>query len=174
MLMRSWGDIMSSFGAQMRKRVKELQVLGDKLPKVISDCMEGAVVEAIKTATQSTPPNAGDLAGTNTRSGQMAQHWEDDSISKPKHTGNTYSCELNNNMKYASYVDKGHHMDKHFVPGLIVNGNMLERVDKDVGGIVVGTKTTYVKGLYITDKAIGKYRSTLRRNLDREAKKILE
>lgn len=158
----------------MRKRVKELQVLGDKLPEVISDCMEGAMVEAIKTATQSTPPNTGDLAGTNTRSGQMAQHWQTDSIIRPDHTGNTYNCELANNMKYASYVDKGHRMDKHFVPGLIVNGNMLEKVDPDVGGIVVGTKTKYVKGLYIVDKAIGKYRSTLRKNLDGEVKKTFE
>lgn len=156
----------------MRKRVKELQVLGEKLPEVISDCMEGAMVEAIKTATQSTPPNTGDLAGTNTRSGQMAQHWQTDSIIRPDHTGNTYNCELANNMKYASYVDKGHRMDKHFVPGLIVNGNMLEKVDPEVGGIVVGTKTKYVKGLYMKEKAVGKFRSTLRKNLDREVRKL--
>lgn len=156
----------------MRKRVKELQVLGDKLPDVLSDCVEGAMVEAIKTATQNTPPNTGNLAGTSTRSGQMAEHWQTDSLAKPKHEGNSFTSELNNNMQYASYVNDGHRMDKHYVPGLIPNGNMLEKVDPEVGGIVVGTKTKYVKGLYMKEKAVGKFRSTLRKNLDREVRKL--
>lgn len=163
---------MSSFGSQIRKRVKELQALGDKLPQVLSDCVESAAVEAVKAAQQATPPNTGDIAGTNTRSGQMAQHWVTDSNTKPAHAGKKYTAELNNNMQYASYVNDGHRMDKHYVPGLIPNGEMLERVDSDVGGIVVGTKTQYVEGMYMKEKGIGKWRTTLRKNLDREVKKL--
>lgn len=156
----------------MRKRVKELQVLGDKLPEVISDCMEGAMVEAIKTATQSTPPNTGDLAGTNTRSGQMAQHWQTDSIIRPKHTGNTYNCELNNNMQYASYVNDGHNVNEHFTSHVAIEGGVLVGKPDGDGGLIVGTKTKYVKGLYMKEKAVGKFRSTLRKNLDREVRKL--
>lgn len=163
---------MSSFGSQIRKRVKELQVLGDKLPDILSDCVEDAAKKAVEAATQATPPNTGDIAGTNTRSGQMAQHWVTDSKTKPAHTGKKYTAELNNNMQYASYVNDGHRMDKHFVPGLIPNGEMLERVDSDVGGIVVGTKTKYVEGMYMKEKGIGKWRTTLRKNLEREVRKL--
>lgn len=163
---------MSSFGSQIRKRVKELHVLGDKLPQVLSDCVESAATEAVKAAVQNTPPNTGNIAGTNTRSGQMAQHWVTDSVTHPTHTGHTFTSELNNNMQYASYVNDGHRVDKHYVPGLIKNGNLLEKVDPDVGGIVVGTKTKYVEGMYMKEKAIGKWRTTLRKNLEREVKKL--
>jgi hypothetical protein len=65
-------------------------------------------------------------------------------------------------------------MDKHFVPGLIINGGMLERAaDGDDGGIMVGTKTSYVKGLYITNKARKEYRAAVNEILDREVKKVL-
>lgn len=163
---------MSSFGSQIRKRVKELHALGDKLPQTLSDCVEHAATAAVKAAVQATPPNVNGLKGTNTRSGQLAQHWVNDSKTKPSHVGATYKAELNNNMQYASYVNDGHRMDKHFVPGLIINGGMLERVDEDVGGIVVGTKTKFVKGLYMKEKGIGKWRSTLRKDLEREVRKL--
>lgn len=164
---------MSSFGSQIRKRVKELQVLGDKLPDILSDCVEDAAKKAVEAATQATPPNTGDIAGTNTRSGQLAQHWVTDSVTIPMFgkTGQ-FKTILANNMQYASYVNDGHRMDKHFVPGLIPNGDMLERVDPDVGGIVVGTKTTYVEGLYMKERGIGKWRTTLRKNLEREVRKL--
>ena len=154
---------MSSFGSQIRKRVKELQVLGDKLPDILSDCVEDAAKKAIEAATQATPPNTGDIAGTNTRSGQLAQHWVTDSVTIPMFgkTGQ-YKTILANNMQYASYVNDGHRMDKH----------LLERVDPDVGGIVVGTKTTYVEGLYMKERGIGKWRTTLRKNLEREVRKL--
>ncbi len=147
-------------------------MLGDKLPQVLSDCVESAATEAVKAAVQNTPPNTGNIAGTNTRSGQMAQHWVTDSVTHPTHTGHTFTSELNNNMQYASYVNDGHRVDKHYVPGLIKNGNLLEKVDPDVGGIVVGTKTKYVEGMYMKEKAIGKWRTTLRKNLEREVKKL--
>jgi hypothetical protein len=77
-------------------------------------------------------------------------------------------------MEYASYVNDGHRVDKHFVPGLIVNGGLLERVDEDVGGIVVGTKTQYVKGLYMKEKAIGKYRTVVRTMLTQKVRELLK
>ena len=81
---------------------------------------------------------------------------------------------LANNKQYASYVNDGHRVDKHYVPGLINNGGLLERVDPDVGGIMVGTKTTYVPGLYMKEKAIGKYRSVVRKELDRRVRERMK
>ena len=50
---------------------------------------------------------------------------------------------------------------------LIINGNMLEKVSPEKGGITVGTKTKYVKGRYMRKAAVGKFRRVVRIELDR-------
>lgn len=161
---------MSSFGSQMRKRLEELRKAGADVPKIMREVAEGATIEAVRVATENTPPNGSPLAGTNTRSGEMAQHWTVDSRTVPVMTGNSAETVLANNMQYASYVNDGHRMDRHYVPGLIKNGSMLEKVDPSVGGIMVGTKTMYVQGLHMKEKAIGKYRTTVRKELDKRVR----
>ena len=161
---------MSSFGSQIRKRMEELRTAGADVPKIMGEVAEGATIEAVRVATENTPPNGSPLAGTNTRSGEMAQHWSTDSQTIPEMTGSSAKTTLANNMQYASYVNDGHRMDRHYVPGLIKNGSMLEKVDPSVGGIMVGTKTTYVQGLHMKEKAIGKYRTTVRKELDKRVR----
>lgn len=166
---------MLSFGSQIRKRLEQLRRAGESIPDIMYDVAEGATIEAVRVAVENTPPNGGaSIAGTNTRSGQMAQHWELDSQTAPVYSGGSMRTILANNMQYASYVNDGHRMDKHYVPGLIANGNLLERVDPEVGGIIVGTKTSYVPGLYMKEKAIGKYRSTVRKELDKRVKEAFK
>ena len=161
---------MSSFGAQCRKRLEELRRAKQDIPKIIDEVAEAATIEAVRTARDHTPPNGGaPLAGTNMRTGAMAAAWEKDSITTPTH-GRTV---LINNQEYASYVNDGHRVDQHYVPGLYPNGGLLERVDPNVGGIVVGTVTQYVKGLYMKEKAIGKYRTTVYRMLSQNAREVL-
>lgn len=155
---------MSGFGAQMRKRLEELRRAGADVPRIIEEVAEGATIEAVRAATENTPPNTGNIAGTNTRSGQMAQHWSTDSKTTPVN-GRT---QLANNMQYASYVNDGHVMDKHFVPGLMVDGGLLQKAPAGINtGLVVGTKTKYVPGLYMKEKAIGKYRSVVKKELSK-------
>ena len=168
---------MSSFGSQIRKRLEELRKAGESIPDIMYEVAEGATIEAVRVATENTPPNGSSIAGTNTRSGQMAQHWALDSQTQPRGLmlGRASAVTtLANNMQYASYVNDGHRMDKHFVPGLIENGGLLERVDPDVGGIMVGTKTTYVPGKYMKEKAIGKYRSVVRKELDKRVREAFK
>ena len=166
---------MSSFGSQMRKRLAELNKAGKDVPKIMMEVAEGATIEAVRVAAENTPPNGGAaIAGTNTRSGQLAQHWELDSQTKPIYSGGSVRTVLANDKQYASYVNDGHRVDKHYVPGLIANGNLLERVDPDVGGIMVGTKITYVKGLYMKQKAIGKYRDVVRKELDKRVREAFK
>lgn len=166
---------MSSFGSQMRKRLAELNKAGKDVPKIMMEVAEGATIEAVRVAAENTPPNGGAaIAGTNMRSGQMAQHWELDSQTKPIYSGGSVRTVLANDKQYASYVNDGHRVDKHYVPGLIANGNLLERVDPDVGGIMVGTKTTYVEGLYMKQKAIGKYRDVVRNELDKRVREAFK
>lgn len=166
---------MSSFGSQMRKRLDELRKAGQNVPKIMVEVAEGATIEAVRVATENTPPNGGAaISGTNTRSGDMAQHWATDSQTSPVVNGGTVRTFLANNMQYASYVNDGHRMDKHFVPGLIVDGGLLQEEPDGTGGITVGTKTTYVKGLYMKEKAIGRYRTVVRTELDKRVREAFQ
>ncbi len=166
---------MSSFGSQMRKRLEELRRAGENVPRIMMEVAEGATVEAVRVAVENTPPNGGvKIAGTNTRSGQMAQHWETDSRTTPVYTGGAVRTELGNNMMYASYVNDGHRMDRHFVPGLVINetSGLLEKSPDGSGGILVGTKTSYVRGRYMRQKASGKYRTVVRAELGRRVREV--
>lgn len=157
----------------MRKRIRELHQAGQNVPKILEEVAEGATIEAVRVATEHTPPNGGAaIAGTNTRSGDMAQHWTLDSITEPMGGGPAFTTVLANNMQYASYVNDGHRMDKHFVPGLVINGNLLEQDPDGEGGIMVGTKTSYVEGKYMKEKAIGRYRSVVRTELEKRVKEV--
>ena len=67
-------------------------------------------------------------------------------------------------------------MDRHFVPGLVINeeSGLLEFNPDGKGGIVVGTKTSYVEGLFMTEKAIKKWRETLDVEIDKLVRRLEE
>ena len=66
-------------------------------------------------------------------------------------------------------------MDRHFVPGLVINeaSGILEYNPNKKGGIVVGTRTKYVRGLHIVDKAKEQYEKTLKAELE-ELREMIE
>ena len=110
----------------------------------------------------------------------MKQHWATDSKTEPMggalSGGNTYVAILANEKEYASYVNDGHRMDRHFVPGLYVNpsSGLLEYDPSADVGIVVGTKTRYVKGKFMVDKAKEEYEKTVLFELDKEIRELLK
>lgn len=165
---------MSTFGQATRKRLEQLRKQGQNVPKIMEEVMEGATEAAVERATELTPPNGSAISGTGTRTGELAEAWSTDSITKPTMIGGVLRTTLANNLQYASYVNDGHRMDQHFVPGLIVNGNMLEKVDPSMGGITVGTKTPYVKGKYMKQAAMGRYKNVVKQELDKRIKENFE
>ena len=101
-------------------------------------------------AAQKVLPDMISVAAKNaTRTGELKQHWATDSKIIPEQQAGQYVTELNNNKEYAYFVNDGHRMDKHFVPGLYVNpaSGLLEYDPsrKDEVGIMVGTQTQYVE-----------------------------
>lgn len=159
-----------SFGQVTRNRFEQLRKMGQNVPKIMEEVAEGATIAAVERATELTPPNGAAISGTGTRSGEMAEAWTVDSVTKPVMTAASARTTLANNMQYASCVNDGHRMDEHFVPGLIKNGPLLEKVDPKMGGIMVGTQTKYIKGKYMKQAAIGRYRKVVRMELDRRIK----
>ena len=41
----------------MRKRLEELRKAGENVPKIMAEVIEGATIEAVREATEKTPPN---------------------------------------------------------------------------------------------------------------------
>lgn len=123
---------------------------------------------------------ADDLAGVGTRSGGLKQRWATDSkpepVLRPVPGGQEYATELRNDAQYASYVDQGHRMDRHFVPGLMVNPGTgrLERVDPALGGIMVGTKTKYVPGVFMSEAGVDAFKDSSVRELGRIAREVFK
>lgn len=148
------------------------QALSD-MPGKLRDIARAATQLAVNKAQELTPPTEDDLSGTNTRTGALKSHWANDSVIEPEEKGDAFVTHLNNDLEYASYVNDGHRMDRHFVPGLWINpyNGMLERAPAEYdGGIMVGTKTAYVPGLFMADKAVDTYSEAV----DNELEKLTE
>lgn len=151
----------------LAERMKQLRQVETQLPGILTRAGMNAALRAVEKAVEETPPTTDSLRGANTRTGELKQHWVTDSRPRPLRRGDNYVSELNNDKQYASYVNDGHRMDRHFVPGLVINpvSGLLEYNPDGKGGIVVGTRTAYVPGLFITDKAKEEYRLVLREEL---------
>ena len=161
---------MATFGADIQRRLDELRKAQADIPRIINRVAEAATIAAVDKATEKTPPNGGaGIAGVNARTGDLAQHWQLDSVTRPVN-GKT---ELVNTMQYASYVDQGHRVDRHFTSHLAIEGGMLVGKPAGDGGLMVGVKTDYVPGRYMVDAAKKKYRSEVERMLAIEVRRAL-
>ena len=158
-----------SYTVTLQQRIQQLKKAQADVPEILRRTAKQATLRAIEAAQAATPPKAGRLPGTHAVTGELKQHWATDSNAEPVANGNRYETFLNNFMDYASYVDRGHRMDRHFVPGLYIDENGQLNYDPAAKvGLVVGTKTRYVKGEFMTDKAKEAYERASIAELDKE------
>lgn len=153
----------------LMERARQLRSTVPQIEATIKRACRGATLRAIEKAAELTPPTQDDLSGTHTRSSGMKQYWGPSSRPEPRKSGSAYKTTLANDKKYASYVNDGHRMDRHFVPGLYIDpeSGLLEYNPEQKTGIVVGTKTAYVPGINMVDQAKEEYKRVLRRELGR-------
>lgn len=130
----------------------------------IRKCQESATNDAIRVAVENTPPNKAVGQRSGLATGEMANRWQKDSISKPDEMMSTY---LINTEEYASYVNDGHYLPKHFVPHLFIKDGKLQYDSSADGGITVGTKTSYVKGYYMKEKAKKEFQKRFKIGIDK-------
>ncbi len=158
---------MAEFGSSLVKRIAELSARLPEWKPRFAAIAENATLRAIEEANERTAPNDGKERGRHMVTGDMAESWQTDSRAEPEITSdNRYKTVLANNMEYSSYVNDGHILRKHFVPGLYIDEDgLLSRRPDGSGGMLVGTKTSYVPGLYMKEAAIEKYQEVSRREL---------
>lgn len=145
----------------LKERMEQMKQIQEQLPALLEQAVETATMRAVKKAMELTPPLEGNsITGTHAVTGGMKQHWASDSQTKPQRQGGEIVTVLANDMEYSSYVDQGHRMDRHFVPGLYVNpeSGLLEYDPAAKVGLIVGAKTPYVPGVYMVDAAKEEYR----------------
>lgn len=165
-----------SFGVTLQQRIQQLKKVQADLPAVLEEVQKNAVMRAVERAKDETPPKAdtGRLAGQNTLTGALKAAWDKSQV-EPERQGNKLTSYLINDEEYASYVNDGHRMDRHFVPGLYIDENgQLARNPDGTGGLVVGTKTKYVKGEFMVDKAKETYEETVLQELDAAVRRVLK
>ncbi len=150
--------------------IKMATVKRKQLSAEFEKLAEEATEAAVQAASDATPP-INDVRGTHTRTDGLKAHWSTDSITKPMRSGNKLKTVLWNKKEYTSYVNDGHRMDRHFVPGLYVNefSGQLEYDEARRGevGITVGTKTQYVPGLFMAEKGEEAYKKAVDEGIDR-------
>ena len=166
-----------SYQVSLQRRLQELKKAQQALTTTLIKVSKEATKRAVEAAVEATPPNkkTGRVPGPNMVTGELAEHWATDSVVEPLVTGGKYETFLNNDKEYASYVDQGHRLNKHFVPGLYIdeNGQLARDLTGKVG-LVVGTKTKYVKGEFIVDKAKEAYEKAVLAQLDDEIERLFK
>ena len=107
----------------LKERVKQLRAIEAQLPEKLKQAATGAAIRAVDKATELTPPKTGDLRGTNTRSGEMKQHWATDSKPVANRRGN----------QYVSLLQKQHGRAASLLIGVLIKGHAGKIWSKVIG-----------------------------------------
>ena len=162
----------------IQQRLQQLKKIGADLPRVMRSAAKNATQRAVEVPMDATPPKAGTgrgpYIGVNMISGDLKASWATASQIEPTGGGTIYTTVLANDMQYASFVNDGHRMKKHFVPGLYVDNGVLNRDPAAKVGLVVGTKTRYFKGEFMVDKGKQAYQEALESELDAEIQRLMK
>lgn len=167
-----------SYTVSLQQRIQQLKKAQANLPDILYRVQKGAAMRAVEAAKEATPPAKGEktgrLAGPNMITGRLLDGWNKSKV-EPEVSANKLTSYLINDMDYASYVDQGHRLKKHFVPGLYIdeNGQLARDLERNVG-LVVGTKTKYIKGEFMVDKAREAYEKACLTELDKEIARLFK
>lgn len=159
--------------------IKQLEKTQADIPETIYKIAKEATLKAIEVTTENTPVLEGEQRGENTVTGKLKQSWAEYSVKEPiggaLSGGTSYTTFLKNKQYYASYVNDGHRMHRHFVPGLYIdeNGLIARNVDGK-GGLVVGTKTKYVPGVGMVDKGKKAYKKAVETLFKAEIERLMK
>lgn len=142
-----------SISETIKKRAERYR----KMQADFHDVVQSAADDCKRVAMEHTP-HKGD-AGTGLTTGDLASHW---STRVKWHNDKEFTVYLANTMQYASFVNDGHRMVRHFVPWLIIdNSGHLRKMNKEPGepltGIFVGTKTKYVEPVPMIKPAVDEF-----------------
>lgn len=159
-----------ALGDGVRSALKRYARYSLGVQRAIVEVQREATEAAIRVATENTPHEGdGKTRGLNQITNNAYLSWERDSKAVPINFGSDYVTSLVNTQPYISFINDGHFQDMHFVPHLFPNAStgLLDKIPEQSGGIVVGTQTEYIAGLYMKDLAIDEFRRIVNEKLGR-------
>lgn len=143
--------IMDNFIKQLKQFPNEFDTISEKL---LNDTVSVAEV------------NAKDLTPSVT--GDAKAKWKS---TKAYKVANGFRARLFNNSKHIGYINNGHRMNPHFVPGNW-NGDVFDYDPNAKEGIIMGAKTKYVKGKFMLEKASGSAEKYLVKAANKEIENV--
>lgn len=115
--------------------------------------------EAMEETAKAHTPHSGDgkRRGFNVISNSLQESWVAEYIPSGE-KNQVGSISLTNNKPYAVFVQNGHKVSRHFVPWLYKDGGGMLSYETNhnqpMFGLIVGTKTPYVKGVDMVGPAV--------------------
>ena len=144
--------------AIMDKFIKELKAIPGEFDRVVPKILDETVSVAETYAKDLTPAVTGDAKAK----------WQ---TTKSYKVANGFRARLYNNSAYIGYINNGHRMEPHFVPGEWV-GDKFEYNPFSKEGVLMGSKTKYVKGRFMLEKATGRAEKYLVNKANKEIEEI--
>ncbi len=118
--------------------------------EITMKCCHRLALRAVNMAKKGTPVMDGDLK----------KAW---ATTKPVMNGNVASCEMTNNMHYASWVEDGHRQVKRWVPGSWMGNRFIYNGSSESGMML---KPKWIPGFHMGRRAIN--------NIDANAQKYVK
>lgn len=130
--------------------LNQMESLQVKTREITMKCCHRLALRAVSIAKKGTPVMDGDLR----------KSW---AASNPVMNGNVASCEMTNNMHYASWVEDGHRQVKRWVPGSWMGNRFIYNEGSESGMML---KPKWIPGFHMGRRAIN--------NIDANAKKYVK
>lgn len=118
--------------------LNQMESLQVKTREITMKCCHRLALRAVSIAKKGTPVMDGDLR----------KSW---AASKPVMNGDVASCEMINNMDYASWVEDGHRQVKRWVPGFWMGNRFIYNEDGKTGMML---KPKWITGFHMGRRAI--------------------
>lgn len=163
-----------SLSDQLRQFAKDASDAQRALKKGMIENIQNACDVMVNAAKEHTPHEGdGKKRGFNVISNSLQDSWGAE-FKKSDKTGELGKVSLFNNKEYAKYVQEGHKVTKHFVPWLYKDdmGTLSYETfhAQPMFGLVVGTKTPYVKGVDM----IGPAKEAFNKSMEESNLKLIE
>lgn len=130
--------------------LNQMESLQVKTREITMKCCHRLALRAVSIAKKGTPVMDGDLR----------KSW---AASNPVMNGNVASCEMTNNMHYASWVEDGHRQVKRWVPGSLMGNRFIYNGNSESGMML---KPKWIPGFHMGRRAIN--------NIDANSKKYVK
>ena len=166
-------------GRKLRILMDEIPDVSEELSAAIERDAKDAADVAVLAAKKASPHYGdGKRRGFNVISGNLEASWSWRYVSEENYSKNLLGeIYLYNSASYASFVQFGHKVHKHFVPWLYVDGMGTLSYETNhnlpMFGLVVGTKTKYVDGRDMLGPANKAFEKTFRDLVEQTMQDVL-